>query len=220
MIDSLNNLLNKINYNSNGYLLLELELISFINDEDNQISNREINQIISREIISTDDKIDVNDMIKDNGSSQIYRICEEFENIRVNNTFVNANKEEKVKAGEVWKKFSTYVKDNNLTEFFSIIKSATLQVASSTNIIFVSASDSIKIVGNSKLYDLESKINSLYSTEYKFIFITKNEWDKFMSGYSKDRVFEFIDESEYINENANTVKLAENIFGNEKLNIE
>ncbi|MDE5631182.1 MAG: DNA polymerase III subunit gamma/tau, partial [Bacilli bacterium] len=64
LIDSLNSLLNKINYNSNGYLLLELELISFINDDENQISNRDINQIISREIISSDEKIDVNQMIK------------------------------------------------------------------------------------------------------------------------------------------------------------
>lgn len=219
LIDSLNTLLNKINYNSNGYLLLELELISFINDDENQISNRDINQIISREIISSDEKIDVNQMIRDN-SSPIYKICKEFQNIRVNNTFVGANKDEKIKAGDIWKKFSTYVKDNNLTEFFSIIKSSTLQVASSSNIIFLTSSDSIKVVGNSKLYDLESKINSLYNTNYKFIFITKDDWDIFMKDYSKDKEFVLMDESEYVNNNANSVKLAEDIFGNDKLNIE
>ncbi|MDE6292944.1 MAG: hypothetical protein K2L98_04610, partial [Bacilli bacterium] len=219
LIDSLNALLNKINYNSNGYLLLELELISFINDDENQISNRDINQIISREIISSDEKIDVNQMIKDN-TSQVYKICTDFENIRINNTFVDANKDEKLKAGEMWKQFCIYVKDNNLTEFFSIIKSSTLQVASATNIIFITLSDSIKVVGNSKLYDLESKVNSLYNTNYKFIFITKNDWDLFMDGYSKDKKFVLIDETEYIEDNSNSVKLAEDIFGNDKLNIE
>lgn len=219
LIDSLNNLLNKINYNSNGYLLLELELISFINDDENQISNRDINQIISREIISSDEKIDVNQMIKGN-TSQVYKICKEFENIRINNTFVDANKDEKLKAGEMWKQFCIYVKDNNLTEFFSIIKSSTLQVASATNIIFITSSDSIKVVGNSKLYDLESKVNSLYNTNYKFIFITKNDWDLFMDGYSKDKKFVLIDEIDYIEDNSNSVKLAEDIFGNDKLNIE
>ena len=219
LIDSLNNLLNKINYNSNGYLLLELELISFINDEDNQISNRDINQIISREIILSDVKIDVNQMIKDN-SSQVYKICKEFQDIRVNNTFVDANKDEKLKAGEAWKKFSTYVKDNNLTEFFSIMKSSTLQVASPSNIIFLTSSESIKVVGNSKLYDLESKFNSLYNTNYKFIFITKDDWDLFMKNYTKDKKFTIMDETDYIDNNTNSVKLAEDIFGNDKLNIE
>ncbi|MDE6142314.1 MAG: hypothetical protein K2G03_06890, partial [Bacilli bacterium] len=164
-------------------------------------------------------KIDVNQMIKGN-SSQIYKMCKEFQNMRVNNTFVDANKEEKLKAGDVWKKFSTYVKDNNVTEFFSVIKSSTLQVASPTNIIFLTSSESIKVVGNSKLYDLESKVNSLYNTNYKFIFITKEDWDSFMKDYTKDKKFVLMDESEYINDDTNSVKLAEDIFGNDKLNIE
>ena len=42
VIHALNELLNKLNSSSNGYLLLELELISFINDENNQLSNLEI----------------------------------------------------------------------------------------------------------------------------------------------------------------------------------
>lgn len=220
LIESLNDVLNKINYNSNGFLLLELELISFINDDENQISNREINQIISREIISDETNVDLNHLLKGNKSSQVYVVCDEFINIRLNNTFVSANKNDKIKIGNLWKQFIEEVKKKNLTEFFAIIKSSMLQVASNEYILFVTPSESIKIVGNAKLYELETKFNNLFQTSYKMIFITKKEWEEFMKNYNKEQKYEIQDESEYINENISSLKLAEDIFGNEKLNIE
>lgn len=220
IIDSLNTLLNKITYNSNGYLLLELELISFINDEENQISSREINQIISREIIAVDTKIDVNEMLHEDNTNQIYKMCDEFINIRINNSFVNASKDEKLTAANHWKKFVDFVEQDNVHEFMTIVKNAIPQVASNQNILFVTANESTKIVGNSKLFAIESKFNSKYNTNYKMIFITKEDWKKFYSTYSKDKVYEYQDESEFVNDDKNTITLAENIFGNEKINIE
>ena len=41
-----------------------------------------------------------------------------------------------------------------------------------------------------------------------------------MKNYNKEQKYEIQDESEYINENISSLKLAEDIFGNEKLNIE
>ena len=41
-----------------------------------------------------------------------------------------------------------------------------------------------------------------------------------MKDYTKDKKFNLMDESEYIDDNTNSVKLAEDIFGNDKLNIE
>ena len=43
MIDRINELLAKLNQNSDGYLLLELELISFIKDDEIKISKKEVN---------------------------------------------------------------------------------------------------------------------------------------------------------------------------------
>lgn len=110
IINSLNLLLNRFNYNSNGFLLLELELISFINDDDNKLTNREINQIISREIIELDTKVDVNNLLRTDNSNQIYNICDEFINIRINNSFVNCSKEFKNEFNAVWKKFISDLK--------------------------------------------------------------------------------------------------------------
>ncbi len=212
LIESLNGLIPKLNYSTNGYLLLELELLSYINDDDNKI--------ISREIMNLDTKFDVNSMISNDKGNQIYNICDDFVNIRINNTFVNANKEHKIEASNKWNDFKEIVTKENLTEFFSIIKSSTLQVASDTHIIFVTSSISIKTVGNSKLYELETKFNSVVKSNYKLIFISKSDWDEFMKLYDKNKKYDLIDESEYVNENKGTVKAAENIFGNDKMTIE
>ncbi len=225
VIDSLNNLLGKININSNGYLLLELELIAFINDESNQISNREISQIISREIISdTDLYPKVENLIKNNGKNSIYNICDKFINIRINNSFAGANKDLKVKILEDWKKFVNQIVSENLNEFIPITHHVIPQVASETNILFVTNSESTKIVGNSKLYDIEIKYNTLYNTNYKMIFITKKEWEdvlkEFSANMKNNKQYEYISDEEYVSSEKNTVSLAEDIFGNEKINIE
>ncbi len=220
IIEVLNKLYSKLNYSSNGFLLLELELISFINDEENQISNREINQIISREIIGVDTKIDVNNMINNDSNQQIYKISDEFINVRINNTFVNCNKNFKIRFNDHWNKFTDSLKNDNVTELLNIVTKSVPQVVSDNYAIFVTRSESIKIVGNSKLYEIENKFNALNELSYKFVFISNSDWKDFMQNYDKTKKYDIIDESEYINTESNSVTLAENIFGNEKIKID
>lgn len=220
IIEVLNQLYSKLNYSSNGFLLLELELISFINDEENQISNREINQIISREIIGVDTKIDVNTMLNSEGNQQIYKISDEFVSVRINNTFVNCNKDFKIKFNDYWKKFNDMLKSDNTTELLNITSKSVPQVVSDNYAIFLTKSESIKIVGNSKLYEIENKFNSINNLSYKFIFISNDDWKNFMQSYDKTKKYDIMDESEFINTDSNSVTLAEDIFGNDKLKID
>ena len=220
IIEKLNNLLVSLNDNTNGYLLLELELISFINDEDNKLSNREIDKIISREIMSIDTKIDVNTLLDKDKNQQIYNICDEFINVRINNSFVGASKENKAEFLTIWDTFKNNVKKDNIKEYLPLIKSCIPQVVSNNNVLFISNNESIKVVSNSKLYDIETSINSINKTNYKMIFISKNDWDKYMKDYDKSKVYEYIDDKEFYIEGKNSIKLAEDIFGNEKINLE
>ena len=43
-----------INITTNGYLMLQLNLLSFINADENKMSSREIDQIVSKEIVKND----------------------------------------------------------------------------------------------------------------------------------------------------------------------
>ncbi|MCH5166806.1 MAG: DNA polymerase III subunit gamma/tau [Erysipelotrichales bacterium] len=220
IIESLNELYSKIGKNSNGYLLLELELITFINDEENQISNRDINQIISREIIGVDTKIDVNNMLNDNKNSQKYLISEEFIKVRINNTFVNCTKEFKVSFSEIWKDFINNLKSENIVDLLNIVSKAIPQVVSDKYVIFLTKSESIKILANSKLYELENKFLSNNGSDYKFVFISKNDWELFMKDYDKTKKYDILSEDEFIVSDANSVKLAEDVFGEEKVKID
>ena len=220
IIASLNELVSRFNYNSNGFLLLELELISFINDDDNKLSNREINQIISREIIGVDTKIDINTLLHNDNSNQIYNICDEFINIRINNSFVNCSKEFKTSFAASWSNFIADLKKENAVDLLNIVTKVIPQVVSDKYAILLTKSESIKIVGNSKLFVVEGKYNSKFKSDYKFIFISTNDWDNFMKEYDKTKKYDIIDEKEYINDEASSVKLAEDIFGNENLKID
>ncbi len=210
----------KLNYNSNGFLLLELELISFINDDENQLSNREINQIISREIIPVDNEVDINKMLNNENSNQMYRISDEFINVRINNTFVKCNKEYKVCFLDLWNNFVSKLKADSIAEMLNIVTKSVPQVVSDSYAILLTKSESIKIVGNSKLYELENKFNTFNDSSYKFIFISEEDWKKFMQSYDKAKKYDIMDESEYINTDTNSVSLAEDVFGTDKLKID
>lgn len=219
IIDSLNSLLSKLNANSNGYLMLELELINFINDDSNQITSREINQIISREIISLDTKIDVNEMIDESKNTQIYKICDDFINIRINNSFVDCNKNEKIKFSSLWSNYIKHITDENIKEFLVLTKGVMPQVVSENYVLFVTNSESVKMVINSKLYDIEVSFNSYSSTNYKMIYISKKDWGNYMSTYDKNKKYELLDESEYISNDSNSLRLAEETFGSDLINV-
>ena len=219
IIASLNDLLGKLNYNSNGFLMLELELISFINDDEVNLSSRDINQIISREIISKDTKVDVNEMLTSKENSY-YKIVKEFIDIRINNTLVNASKEYKLSFINLWKEFFDYLEKYEMREFKNIVKNSIPQIVSDKYALLVTKSESSKIIGNRKLHELEIQFKTALDKEYYFLFLNETEWKEFLSKYNKDKKYEIMDESEYINKDDNSCHLAESIFGSNNVNME
>lgn len=219
MITSLNELLGKLNSNSNGFLMLELELISFINDDETNLSSRDINQIISREIISKDTKVDVNKMLKTNENTY-YNIKKEFIDVRINNTLVKASKENKINFMEQWKQFYNELETKNLKEFVNIVKNSLPQIVSDQYALLVTKSESTKLIGNSKLRDLELQFKNILNREYKFIILHTSEWNDFLKEYDKEKEYNLIDETKYINADDNSCHLAESIFGTKNVNVE
>ena len=209
LIESLNDISGKLNYSSNGFLMLELELISFINDDETKLSSREISQIISREIIDDERQVDVNQYID---KTAHYNMCEEFINIRINNSFVNASKDHKQTCHDLWIKFMDEINNMKLKEFNLLVGKTMVQVASDNNILLVSKSESVKLVGNNKLYEIENKFNEINNTKYKLIFITEKDWKDLLSNFDKDKVYKIMKEDKYVNETADTVSLAESLF--------
>lgn len=205
IIAVLNDLLTNISNINNSYLILELNLLSFINSDDNKMSSREIEQIISKEIIP--------DSIYEQDKTY-YKICDKFINIRVNNAFVDASKELKTELLTKWEEFKQFVKKNDIKQLLSVVKDSTPVVVSSTNVIVTNKRPAIKTNGNNKLDLLESKFNAEYNTNYKFIYITNDEWTNIAKSFDKTKKYEYMDDFEYINNN-DSQGLAENLFGND-----
>ena len=102
----------------------------------------------------------------------------------------------------------------------NIVTKSVPQVVSDDYVIFLTNSESIKILANSKLYEMENKFNSVNSSEYKFIFISKSDWNNFMKEYDKTKKYDIISEDNFINSDSNSVKLAEDLFGEDKVKID
>lgn len=220
IINRLNILQANLNSNSNGYLLLQVELITFINDDNNQISSREIDQIISREIISNN-YVEKLNMQKNENS--YYLINDNFINVRINNVFTNANKMAKKEFIVVWKEFIEKMSKDLVNDVNKYITKVNVQVVSNNYVLFITDSESIKIICNSKLRELELMFKKTISQDKKFIFITSNEWKKVLDEYNEkikqDYKYELQDETEFINKN-NQDGLAEEIFGDDLITIE
>ena len=90
-------------------------------------------------------------------------------------------------------------------------------VVSYTNVLFVVDRESAKMVANNKLDVLENSFNSK-EDKYKMIFITRSDWDNYMKNYDKTKIYKYIDDSEYINEELSQ-SLAKDLFGDD-VNIE
>ena len=52
------------------------------------------------------------------------------------------------------------------------------------------------------------------------MFLNEQEWKVFLSTYDKDKKYELIDETIYINKDDNSCQLAESIFGSNNVNME
>jgi DNA polymerase III subunit gamma/tau len=210
IISILNDLLVGINNTTNGYLMLQLNLLSFINSDDNKMSSREIDQILSKDIIPED--------IYNSELASYYNVCDKFIDVRINNAFVGCTKELKNELLEKWKEFVAYVKKEDIKELYNITKDSNPVVVSPTNIVFSTKREAIKTVANSKLDLLENKFNSMYKTSYKMVFITDAEWKTRATSFDKNKKYELINDDEYIN-NQGSQGLAEELFGND-VNVE
>ena len=87
-------------------------------------------------------------------------------------------------------------------------------VASPTNLLLVCEKEAIKMINNSKLDVIENNFNNMFDKDYKMIFITKKEWDKYLKSFDKDKKYKYIKDDKYINNN-DSKSLAEYLFGDD-----
>ena len=154
--------------------------------QDYKIISQNISQEknISREIISPEKTMEKNEFI------------DKLKKIRLNNSFVNASKNEKEKFKKSWEIFINKEVLKNNVEILSLIEDVNVEVVSPTNVMFSHKSPSTAILFNQSLNNLEQEFNNSENYKIKFICLTSEEWDREKQEYisNKNKKYEYIEE--------------------------
>ena len=142
---------------------------------------------------------------------------------RINNSFVNVSKECKIKFISLWKEFIDKLSIESQYQLLGYIENSNIEVVSPTNVLFSLKSESEAIIFNENLMSIENSFNEHNKTDYKFYALSNDEWisekQKFIS--NKNKVYEYIEEKndDKIVDSVKSFGLAEDIFGNDVIEV-
>ena len=232
LLDALSNM--KKNNLDSDYLMLALYKIDLLNkdvsnnieyvEQENITNTIEVkNEEIKEEVLS--DKKEVKRKKK-----SIKRIVD-IKNTRVNNTFVDANKDELKKIKNKWNDLDNYTLDRKYGACVCELIDVTPVVASKDYLVLTHKYDSFVDKGNSNINSYEEAIKKILDLDLKIVFITEKEWNKYKKEYientSKDIKYNLIDEKteevnneEEIEEEHDIIKKANELFDNIEIEIE
>ena len=125
-----------------------------------------------------------------------------FINIRINNTFVEANKSYKQLMIEDYEKFLKKVDKI----YKNMLVDSVIEVASDKYAIIVFEHEATANVGNSNILNIEEQFNNIINKNIKFVCISKDYWKNVAEEFKKNKKnkvkYEYIDE---IEDNSNNI---------------
>lgn len=232
---------NYVNINIDPYLLIEITLLKYINNNqlDSEIKveekppkenttkkNNEKEIVKEEKIISQEIKEDSQEIKIE---KKLSNIPLELIHIRINNCFVNAKKDYLQKIKENWNNFVTNLDNKTLLSLLidSSIVAASDKIAIITNII----EGTVNLI-NENLEEISYQYKKIYKEEYKFIAITEEEWSKekniYVQNIKNKQIYQYLEEpiienisdEETIENEKNIEEIALGIFDKDKIEIE
>ena len=205
---------------SDGLTLIKIILFSYIVPQNSSES-------ISREIISEEKETKLKAENTNKTQKEKTKIItkqaktKELIQIRINNSFVGANKQEKEKFKKSWQNFIEKETLQNNGEILSILEDTNIEVVSSTNVLFSNKSSSTVILFNNLVDYLEQEFTKLEKQKINFICIEESEWLKEKQEFiaNKNKKYEYIKENQN-EKSANTIDSATFIFDKEIIEID
>jgi len=171
----------------NRKIIMEVNILKFINFEDCdaderkiQVPKKEISQEISPEILDKSEK-----ELGNKVAFEKYKINLEIKRVRIDNTFSKASKLLKKAAIANWNKINDYLIDKNYSYQAGLLKDLTVGVVSDDNMILYTNLDALidDVYNNfDKITDL---INMIMGKSYNVIVLTNSEFVKEVDNYKK-----------------------------------
>lgn len=204
--------ISKININVDSYTILELILLEFFDilteSTYQKKSNLNVEKSEPKESItnlSTQQKA-----VEKSETNSVSKVDEDLIKIRINNCFVNAQKQYLENGKKDIEKYCSSVNVDGKIKSF--VLDSILVAASDTNLIFTCSNEHNVDTANNNLIAIENSINKELNSNYKIIFISEERWTNERNQYIinlKNKVgYNYIDEKEMpedIKENLNSV---------------
>ena len=226
LVLSLNSILANLKYNINSYDMIQVILLKYIkyfpgnNEPEKKIeieSQKDDNKINKEEstIADKEKNLSINTNKEENHISRKFK----FDiNIRINNTFVNAKKENLNFIKSKWEDFIIYESNTN-KKLLSYIADTVVVAASENYAILTNNIDSTNDLLNENIDVLEKDFNLFYNLNYKLVSISINRWnaekEKYIKNIRSGFNYKLIDDNIVIEENLSELeKVAADIFGN------
>lgn len=196
----------------------EVQSIQFENIVDEQT---EIHEEITEKPIKNEEKNisqEINDKKQEVKDLPIVNNNQNIIDIRINNSFANANKKLKCDLENNYSELIEKLKKDS--DIYSLMIDTEVGVVSSTNILFVCDSDASAKLLNEK----DNKIVDDLELDKKVVFVDKKKWEQLVKEYKEktnNKVkFEYIEEPKLDEKKSEIENLASNIFGDNNLIVE
>jgi hypothetical protein len=221
IIKKLSETIEKMRNSSIGKIYLEVSLFELCTEaveKNNTIVVEE--KIIDVKPISTENVERKNEVKVDEQKSEIVEIKHNYKNvnnnlkkIRINNTFVEANKQSLTDIKNKWDKLNDHTFDKDNGAIVCELLDATPTAASNAYLILTYNYDSFVEKGNMYIEKYEKVLNELLDLTNKLVFLTNDEWKKIKNEYIeniKNNVkYSYIEETISVLENSEESSMPE-----------
>lgn len=215
IIMELNDLLNKININVEPYLLIKMVFLSYFpgnNSKQSIVIEKKEEEPEKKSILVTAETPKAKE-------KSVIKKSNDFVDIRINNCFVNANKEHLNLIKEKWNIFVNAV-DSPVVK--GLVSDTVVVTASDKYAIIMTTIPHKDGEINANIKEIEKEFNNLNSVIYKLIFVDESKWDleknKYINNLKNKYVYEYMQEVEIAEED--DVSSYADVFDISKIEIE
>jgi len=221
IIEKLAKALEKMRNSSIGKIYLELAIFEICIDkkeevtEKNNIKDEVIKEKIKKEII---EKENIHDELNVSEFEKVKKCDTNLKNIRINNTFVEVNKQSLNEIKSKWDFLNDYTFDKEYGASVCELLDANPIAASNKYLILTYNYDSFVEKGNIYISKYERTLKNTIGIDIKLVFLTNDEWNKIKKEYItniKNNVkYNYIDENGteivHSNDNEKEISVREN----------
>jgi hypothetical protein len=175
-----------------NYLMLALFKIDLLDQTYPQEKLAEREQIINniQQELKEDKKVEIETKepekeARDIKIKEIGKTIKNIKDVRVNNTFVNANKESLNKFKKLWNDLDNYTLDRKYGAYVCELIDVAPVAASEDYLVLGHKYDSFVDKGNNNIFDYEKTVKEILGEKVKLVFITDKDWKNYKEEYIK-----------------------------------